>query len=376
MTRTKIDWADYTWNPVVGCTGACPYCYARKMAHRFHRDFTPHWVEKSFQRPMPRKPSRIFVINSTNKQILISESVISEDDFVFQVLQNAIYISALTPRPEYVNSSVMFALPSPTITPTPTPTGSPAGYIRTYIQNVNGQTSGQIHNSNLMIRDVENNTWSNWTNDSDGTGYIDTYFSHTIDAYGTATGYTSSSRLGLVPYDGVYELIMFPTNYFLDPGAGNINLIVLVNDKQTSSPLTSAPVSATIPSGATIGGSTGVASTETFVVPNNSVIYVTASKIGYVSGTKTITTSDFGPDTIRIELSKATVTPTVTSTIPPGGVTPAITQDPNDPALHGGDTSFKAQEMMNWLAMNGMQLVQLCFLVTIFALLGVKLGGR
>jgi hypothetical protein len=322
------------------------------------------------------QPSRIFVVNNTNKQILVSEPAISEDDFVFQVLQNAIYISALTPRPEYVNSSVMFALPSPTITPTPTPTGPPAGYIRTYAQNVDGVTSGQIHNSNILLRDVENNTWANWTNDSDGTGHIDTYSSHTIDAYGTATGYTSSSRLSLAPVDGVYELILFPTNYFLDPGTGNVNLIVLVNDLQTSNPLTYAPVSVTIQSGATIGGSTGAAGTETFVVPNNSVVYVTASKIGYVSGSKTITTSNFGPDTIRIELSKATVTPTITSTIPPGGVTPAITVDPNDPSLHGGDTSFKAQEMMNWLAMNGMQLVQLCFLVTILALLGVKLGGR
>jgi protein gp37 len=61
MNRTKVDWADYSWNPVVGCTGACPYCYARKMAHRFHRDFMPHFVERNFNRAMPKKLSRIFV---------------------------------------------------------------------------------------------------------------------------------------------------------------------------------------------------------------------------------------------------------------------------------------------------------------------------
>jgi protein gp37 len=68
MTRTKIEWCDYTWNPVVGCTGSCPYCYARKMMHRFGvtlygtDDFdTPRWVERNFQRKFPRKPSRIFV---------------------------------------------------------------------------------------------------------------------------------------------------------------------------------------------------------------------------------------------------------------------------------------------------------------------------
>jgi protein gp37 len=61
VTRTKIEWCDYTWNPVVGCTGSCPYCYARKMATRFHRDFTPHWVQRNFERAFPRQPSMIFV---------------------------------------------------------------------------------------------------------------------------------------------------------------------------------------------------------------------------------------------------------------------------------------------------------------------------
>ena len=61
MNKTRIDWADYTWNPVVGCTGFCPYCYARKMAMRFHRDFSPHWVQSNFERPMPKKAARIFV---------------------------------------------------------------------------------------------------------------------------------------------------------------------------------------------------------------------------------------------------------------------------------------------------------------------------
>lgn len=33
--KTKIDWADATWNPVTGCLHGCDYCYARKMAYRF-----------------------------------------------------------------------------------------------------------------------------------------------------------------------------------------------------------------------------------------------------------------------------------------------------------------------------------------------------
>jgi len=35
MNKTKIDWADRTWNPVIGCLHDCQYCYARKIAHRF-----------------------------------------------------------------------------------------------------------------------------------------------------------------------------------------------------------------------------------------------------------------------------------------------------------------------------------------------------
>lgn len=33
--KTKIDWADASWNPVTGCLHDCEYCYARKIANRF-----------------------------------------------------------------------------------------------------------------------------------------------------------------------------------------------------------------------------------------------------------------------------------------------------------------------------------------------------
>lgn len=33
--KTKIEWADITWNPVTGCLHGCEYCYARKIADRF-----------------------------------------------------------------------------------------------------------------------------------------------------------------------------------------------------------------------------------------------------------------------------------------------------------------------------------------------------
>jgi len=35
MKKTKIEWADATWNPVTGCLHGCEYCYARRIAERF-----------------------------------------------------------------------------------------------------------------------------------------------------------------------------------------------------------------------------------------------------------------------------------------------------------------------------------------------------
>lgn len=48
MGKTKIDWCDYTINPVIGCTFGCEYCYAKKMNDRFN------WV-KEFNKPEFRK---------------------------------------------------------------------------------------------------------------------------------------------------------------------------------------------------------------------------------------------------------------------------------------------------------------------------------
>lgn len=34
MNKTGIEYLDFTWNPIHGCTRGCPYCWARKMAKR------------------------------------------------------------------------------------------------------------------------------------------------------------------------------------------------------------------------------------------------------------------------------------------------------------------------------------------------------
>ena len=38
MNKSKIDWCDFSWNPVTGCYHTCEYCYARKQARRFCGD--------------------------------------------------------------------------------------------------------------------------------------------------------------------------------------------------------------------------------------------------------------------------------------------------------------------------------------------------
>ena len=39
--KTKIDWADASWNPVTGCLHGCQYCYARRIAERFGMKYAP-----------------------------------------------------------------------------------------------------------------------------------------------------------------------------------------------------------------------------------------------------------------------------------------------------------------------------------------------
>jgi protein gp37 len=63
MTKTKIEWADYTWNPIKGyCSIGCEYCYARRMYDRFKWDKALRFDEQELDRlDSIKKPSRIFV---------------------------------------------------------------------------------------------------------------------------------------------------------------------------------------------------------------------------------------------------------------------------------------------------------------------------
>jgi hypothetical protein len=320
--------------------------------------------------------SQAFVFSSTGTTIT-SEAVASENTFNFSVPNDQIIIGIYTSGGVWYNSSTLFSAGTGTPTPTGTPVGPenpiPAGYVRSMVQCVDGQTSGAIHGANIQLKDVENLSWSNVTARFDGTWWIDTLPGHTIDAYGDASGYTSVSRLAL-PASGsiMYELIMWPSDIPPAP-AGKVTLYVEVNDYDTGYTVPGASITVRDSSGATQAQTTGTSGTRMFEVVNNSPCYITVTKYGYITQTRSITTSVSGTDTVRVELMHTLVTTAPTNTIPPGGVTTAVTVNPHDPSVTG-NTNAAAQDMMNYLAANGMQLVQLCFLITILGLLGVRLG--
>jgi len=86
MGKTNISWADYSWNPIIGCSkvsAGCQNCYAERMAYRLKRlgrpeyqdvvDDDGHWtgvvklVEKRVEEPLHwRKPRRVFVCSMSD----------------------------------------------------------------------------------------------------------------------------------------------------------------------------------------------------------------------------------------------------------------------------------------------------------------------
>jgi hypothetical protein len=68
MNLTKIEWTDWTLNPIVGCNHGCSFCYARKQAKRQKQrcnqchQFVPHPHLERLKDLSPRqKPKKIFI---------------------------------------------------------------------------------------------------------------------------------------------------------------------------------------------------------------------------------------------------------------------------------------------------------------------------
>jgi len=63
MQKTRIEWTDYTWNPIKGiCPVGCEYCYAVRFYRRFKFNPEIRLDRGELEAPLKvKKPSKIFV---------------------------------------------------------------------------------------------------------------------------------------------------------------------------------------------------------------------------------------------------------------------------------------------------------------------------
>jgi protein gp37 len=71
MNKTKIEWCDWTWNPIVGCSPVsegCANCYAERIAARYHYrwDGPSYYPERLKQPAWQKKPGRVFVCSMSD----------------------------------------------------------------------------------------------------------------------------------------------------------------------------------------------------------------------------------------------------------------------------------------------------------------------
>lgn len=67
--KNKIDYVDFTWNPISGCKHACPYCYCNRLAKRFGKDFKKykfreHYLKDLIKNKKVKDGDKIFVGSS------------------------------------------------------------------------------------------------------------------------------------------------------------------------------------------------------------------------------------------------------------------------------------------------------------------------
>jgi hypothetical protein len=294
-------------------------------------------------------PSRVLVYNATSKQILTAESAQnSNPTWSFSLFSAPIYLSLITPVPTTINTSTFFTAYVPPV------------YARvTTLYAIDGNTGSKIVGATLAVKDATTGVWTNGTSSVSGLT-VNTPYGNAIDIYGTYPGvYTGSSEVGAAA-GGEYYLPMYPPV----PAApiGFVNIFVNVQDSSTNNIVDYAMVTFRLPSGATTGESTGTSGSVQYVAPNQTVIIIGLSKIGYTSISESLNSGP-GPDVSRtIKLSRSTITtiPTVTNIY--GTVITTI------PTIDSRTDAEKDKEMMGQLRDAGPGLISLCILAIIFGI--------
>jgi hypothetical protein len=265
--------------------------------------------------------------------------------------------------------------PQPTPIPTPGPTVAP-GYVRNTFITKSATTWNNIHGSNIMLYDTYSHTWTNSTSDADGILYIDTLPYTTINAYATFTIFANEYADASVTANadvngGTFIILMYPISS--PPPDGSVNLFVSTMDGNNNV-LRDVTVVA-IWSGYQHVGSSGSYGTAQWIVPNNTQVHLTATKTGYDGADEIINTGPGPSYSTILYLDQVGTTPIPTTS--PGAtittINPYGTPGPSG-TMPAGYTNNQGQRMLDFLATHGMELVELCFMVTVLALLGVKLG--
>ncbi len=97
MNKTKIEWADKSWNPIVGCYNNCDYCYARKLNKRFK--FIENWNKPQFFPERLKEPIRLL----KRATIFVgSMSDMFHKDIPWHWIQNIIFICKLQFRHKFM----------------------------------------------------------------------------------------------------------------------------------------------------------------------------------------------------------------------------------------------------------------------------------
>lgn len=253
-------------------------------------------------------------------------------------------------------------------------------YITTAFAAMDSPRWVQLAGATMNLLDIENGSWVNATPSATGYLEITTLSNHTINAYASMLGYDDADLLAQPAWGGgVYKILMYPENYG-NVSAGNVTLYVTVYGSDVEE-LSGAEVEVTWDPWAenikqSVTDSSGMVS---FVVPNQTTIYIAAEKQGYTGfGTSMDSgNGDGGSAAIykEITLQRNYLTPTATQTTLPGGgtPTPAVTilpgcEDPDSPECTAARQQFMADDVTEQL-MEFMPLFWLAILIGLVKLI-------